>query len=332
MFRLLGAPVPPPATFDACHGCDVCALSCPVWQQTRDMRLTPKGRAKAIQGGAGAEDLVESLSACLMCGSCVPACPERIDLVGMTLTLRADLARAGRSPLAPLTEGLAVPPALSARPAVAGKTVLLAEPRLLADLPALSSAILRLGGPSHVVVPDDTGADIAWSIEAGLTPDPARIAGFLESLSGALRVILCEGFLIGFLRERLPGTPIRGIGEACLAVPAVREALRTSDYYVLDTRAYHADRERLVRVYDTLRRETGCALNLDLQRLAIPTGARAVPSRHGAGPVRVQEQVRWMLEGWHPRRIVVENLEDGEAMRAHTGLPVVHVAGVGTSG
>jgi ferredoxin len=313
-------------TFAACHGCDLCALACPVWQQTRDFRLTPKGRAKALQGGASPDDLVESVSACLMCGSCEPACPERIDLVAMTLDLRARLAASGRSPLAPLVRDLAPPPARAPGTPARLKTVLLPEARLAADVAGLSSAILRLGGPAHVVVADDAGADIAAALEAGLPVPGERAESFLAPLRGALRVVVCEGFLVRFLRDRLPGVAIRGVGEACLADPAVRRAVRPTDFYVVDARTYHAGWTRLVRLYDALRRESGCEMNLDLQRLALPTGARALPSRHGTGPVRVAEQVRWMFEGRHPKRVVVENLEDGEAIRAHRDVPVVHVA------
>ena len=41
----------------SCSGCSLCLLACPVWRQTRDIRLTPHGRAKALQHGAGAAAL-----------------------------------------------------------------------------------------------------------------------------------------------------------------------------------------------------------------------------------------------------------------------------------
>ncbi|MCE9580986.1 MAG: 4Fe-4S dicluster domain-containing protein [Planctomycetes bacterium] len=317
-----------PATFAACSGCDICALACPVWQQTHDVRLTPKGRATALQGGASAEDIVESLGACTLCGSCVPACPERIDLVGMTLGLRADLAAKGRSPLAPLAAGMIEPPREVSKANVRLKTVLLAEERLLADPSLLAAATLRLGGPAHVIVADDTGFDIAAALEAGIPVAPERLEEFLAGLRGALRVVTTEGFLNSFLRKWLPGTPIRSLGESCLALAETRRALRPTDLYLLDARAYHADFERLVPVYDTLRHETGCDLSLDLQHLAITTAANALNSRFGTGPVRVAEQVKWILEGRRPSRVVVENMEDGEAVRRERNMPVVHVAAI----
>ncbi|MEK7467868.1 MAG: 4Fe-4S dicluster domain-containing protein [Planctomycetota bacterium] len=318
--------IPAPATFAACSGCDICALACPVWQQTHDLRLTPKGRATALQGGARAADLVESIAACTMCGSCVPACPERIDLVSLTLSLRAELAAAGTSPLVPLASGFLAPPRPASRPSTHLKTVLLAEERLLADPALLASAILRLGGPSHVVVAADPGRDIATALEAGLSPSPERLEQFLAGLRGAMRVVTTEGFMNAFIKKWLPGTPVRPLGEACIALTEIRRALRPTDLYVLEARAYHADRERLVLVYDALRHETGCEMNLDLQRLAVPTSATALNARFGSGPVRIAEQVKWILEGRHPKRVVVENLEDGEAIRRERDVEVVHVA------
>ncbi|KAF0246428.1 MAG: 4Fe-4S [Planctomycetota bacterium] len=320
--------IPPPATFASCSGCDICALACPVWQQTHDLRLTPKGRATALQGGASAADLVESIAACTMCGSCVPACPEEIDLLAMTLSLRAALAAAGNSPLVSLAARYLVPPRVTSRLPVHLKTVLLAEERLLADPALLSAATLRLGGPAHVVVAADSGRDIATALEAGLSPPPGRLEEFLAGLRGAMRVVTTEGFLNPLLKKWLPGLPVRSLGEACLALAGIRRALRPTDFYVIEARAYHADRERLVLLYDALRHETGCDINLDLQRLAVPTVATSLNARFGSGPVRIAEQVKWILEGRHPKRIVVENLEDGEAIRRENDVEVAHVAAI----
>ena len=61
--------------YRACTGCGICVLPCPVWQETRDLSLTLAGRALALQGGATALDLRESLEACVTCGACEPVCP-----------------------------------------------------------------------------------------------------------------------------------------------------------------------------------------------------------------------------------------------------------------
>jgi len=77
---------------------------------------------------------------------------------------------------------------------------------------------------------------------------------------------------------------------------------------VIESRAYHADYQRLVGHYDRLRMERGCATNLDLQRIAIPAA-----------------EADWILKGRRVDRIVVERLEDALAFETH-GHPVVHVA------
>src|SRR4051794_16601654 len=75
-------------SYAACHGCSLCLLACPVWRQKRDVRLTPHGRAKALQHGATPSDLRASIASCTLCGACEPACPESIPLMDMILDLR----------------------------------------------------------------------------------------------------------------------------------------------------------------------------------------------------------------------------------------------------
>ena len=70
---------------------------------------------------------------------------------------------------------------------------------------------------------------------------------------------------------------------------------------LIEARTYHADHARLVAHYDGLRKETGCAMNLDLQRIAIPACDEA--------------EARWMLKGRRPARIVVENPADRDILR-----------------
>src|SRR5436190_5184409 len=100
-----------------CSGCGLCLLVCPVWRQSRDVRLTPKGRARAIQHGASREDLAASTAGCTLCGACEPACPEELPLVEMVMELR---------------RGDAFPEAAGGRSA-GKKHVLLAGPSLRAD-------------------------------------------------------------------------------------------------------------------------------------------------------------------------------------------------------
>lgn len=200
-------------THTACSGCSLCLLSCPVWRATHDIRLTPHGRAKAMQHGATAADLKESIESCTLCGACEPACPENIPLMGMIDTLRREIG------LAPS----AVPPA-----------------------PTFSLTLSTLS--------------------------------------------------------------------------ALRNKLNADDLYVIETRNFHADHARLIQHYDALRATTGCAMNLDLQRMAIPTTV----GTHHSGRVNAEDQARWILEGRTPKRIVVEDTADIAVFMRVTALPVVH--------
>jgi hypothetical protein len=117
---------------------------------------------------------------------------------------------------------------------------------------------------------------------------------------------------------------------------AVRRSLRAGDLYVIEPRAYHADYQRLVKYYDRLRRDCGCVLNLDLQRIAIPAAARGLQERLGleapAGLAEDGSQARWVLQGRKVARVVVESLDDRAAMMAASGCPVVHLAELADDG
>ena len=118
------------------------------------------------------------------------------------------------------------------------------------------------------------------------------------------------------------------LGEALLRRPAVTRALRPEDLLVIDSRGFHAEHTRLVKFYDRVRAERGCDTNLDLQRVAIPTGAVSLQTRLGIGDHDVAAQVRWIMEGRAARRVVVEAVEDLAAFGEHGGVPVCHLAEV----
>ena len=66
---------------------------------------------------------------------------------------------------------------------------------------------------------------------------------------------------------------------------------------------------RLIGRYDRLRASSGCQMNLDLQRIAMPAAGQA----------------RWILEGRRVERIVVEDLAERAAF-GFAGKPVLHLA------
>ena len=304
--------------FEACTGCSLCLLACPVWRATHDIRLTPHGRAKAMQHGAGAGDLAASIDSCTLCGACEPACPEDIALVDLIVALRAPSQPAGMARQAAMPLG-----------ARQGEAVLLADAALAANAGVLAQTVALLGG---MAVATDKGADIALALESGAAIAPARLEAFLSPLRGAQALVVADGLLLRALRGWLPFSSAssslraQSLGEAASRTVAVRAALGRGDFYVIEPRAYHADRERLVGHYDELRHATGCGINLDMQRLAVPTTANSLPQRAGRNRVDVSAQARWIVEGKAFSRIVVEDLNDVAAFRSITDKPVLHVA------
>ncbi len=283
-----------PRDYSACSGCSLCRLVCPMWRAHRDPRYSPEGLAKARQNGAGSEELALVLDACVLCGACDPVCPENIALTDMIIDLRR--SRSGVPALA----------ATAVEPSPAG-ALLLPGDSLRAD-PALLERVQSLLG---LRLASDDGADIARALENGSAVDSARQRRFLDMLDGRTLVV-GDGLLLRWLRGRLPAARLRGLGEALGNLPALRRRVASADFYVIEARAYHADHARLVTHYDALRQETGCAMNLDLQRIAIPAADEA--------------EARWMLQGRRPARIVVENPAEREILHRVSEVPVLHLA------
>jgi NAD-dependent dihydropyrimidine dehydrogenase PreA subunit len=306
------------ADFSACSGCGLCQLVCPVWRSTRDVRLTPHGRAKARQHGATLADLAPAIEACTLCAACEPVCPENIALVDDVLQLRGAWSekRSGRGGI---VGDSAASPNLPGMPPAAGQNVILLADRTLRQA---KPAFTRAQDALRAVSASDHGDDIAAALEQGLTVSPERRARFLAPLRGASRLVVANGLLLRALRDWLPDMTIVGIGEALGGSLPLRASLGADDLYVIESRAFHIDYEKLVQVYDALRIATGVQMNLDLQRIAVPTTACAPQP----GTVDPAEQARWILEGRVVRRIIVEDAHDLGVFRRVTDTPVLHVA------
>jgi heterodisulfide reductase subunit C len=305
-----------------CNGCGVCMLSCPVWNQHHTKMLTYCGRNRAVIGGAADEDLLASARACLLCGSCEPLCPMGIRTQQATIALRQNLAERGLLPKpgAQLTRQRSETPVTS--------RVLLPGKKLREDAKLASSVLKHLG--QRICLPFDDGYDIALALESGQAISDTRIGEFVLPLTKATEIIVSDGLLFNLLRSLLPSSiTVRPLGPALLANANIRAGLKATDFYMIETRAYNANRKKFVALYEALRQETGCFMNLDLQRVATPSGAARYHHLVGLeNIVSVEAQVRWLLEGRNAQRIVVEHLDDREAFARHTTIPVVHLAEV----
>ena len=305
-----------------CNGCGVCMLSCPVWNQHHTKMLTYCGRNRASMGGATDEDLLASARACLLCGSCEPLCPMGIRTQQATIVLRQNLAARGLLPKHEAQFNKQKTETLIA------SRILLPGKALRADRKLASSVLELLGRP--VGLSFDDGYDIALALESGQPIGDSRVDAFILPLMQATEIIVADGLLFNLLRSLLPSSiTVRPLGQALLANPNVRAGLNAADFYMIETRAYNADRRKFVALYDALRQETGCFMNLDLQRVATPTGAASYHNHAGLeNIVSIETQVRWLLEGRNGRRIVVEHLDDREAFARYATIPVVHLAEV----
>ena len=289
--------------FSSCHGCSLCLLSCPVWRQTRDVRMTPHGRAKALQNGATAADLQASTASCTLCGSCEPACPEEIPLVDMILELRRQQPL---KELVPVHETI-VP---------ISEDLLLAGEALRRD----PERVKRIASLLDIAVAADDGSDISRAIECGTALPSGRVSSFIGSFRNAKRLVVADGLLLRKLREWLPEKQLVSLGEALSALEAVRARLRATDLYVIEPRAFHADHARLVRHYAALIEARNVKTNLDLQRLAVPTCASSAAKR-----VDPLDQARWILDGRAFDRVVVEDAADCAVFAQVTDRQVLHI-------
>jgi ferredoxin len=108
--------------------------------------------------------------------------------------------------------------------------------------------------------------------------------------------------------------------------PALQQNLGPDDLYIIEARSFHAQHAERVSHYDTLRHATGCSMNLDLNRMAIPTGIGSLSD--SLGRFDVKKQIEWLIQGRSFSRIIVENPADQSLLAEITGRPVIHVSDI----
>jgi hypothetical protein len=204
--------------------------------------------------------------------------------------------------------------------------VLMPGPALGGDKALLHRVVEILGKSAAISVSDRDGHELALTLENGKSVESGWVERILAPFLKARELIVVEGILHRFLRRRLPHLKVIGLAEALLRIDPIRQSLRPKDFLVIDARSFHSDYQRTLKLFDRVRRETGCQMNLDLQRLAIPTTADATAGDRAARESTVATAISWMLKGRTIDRIVTESPVDLGAFRAHTDIPVVHLS------
>jgi len=310
MWRFLEKVPEAPRNYTACSGCGLCLLVCPTWRNSHNPRMSPEYIAKAMQCGATATELAEQLQTCCLCGACLPVCPERINLPELILDLRRQSPRPAMDCALDTRLQWCTPATIGHASSAESTAKLLPGKNLRTHGPTLAIVQALLG----IACVNDDGDDILQALESGIEIPQQRLLSFLAPLRDR-PLIVAEGLMLHHLRNWLPKQELASLGEAMSKNKSVRHTLRNSDLYVIEPRAYHSDYERLVKHYDRLQVEIGCALNLDLQRIAIP----------------VAEQSEWILQGRNAARIVCESLADCTAFANTHGIPVVHIVDLVTA-
>ncbi|MFQ5519424.1 MAG: 4Fe-4S dicluster domain-containing protein [Mariprofundus sp.] len=106
--------------------------------------------------------------------------------------------------------------------------------------------------------------------------------------------------------------------------PAVQAQIREDDLYIIDAAPFHAHYADRVGHYDALRKQTGCSMNLDLNRLVIPTGIASLAA--STQQFDVKEQIEWLLQGRSFKRMIIENTADQNALLGVSGKQVIHIS------
>jgi len=168
------------------------------------------------------------------------------------------------------------------------------------------------------------------ALQFGAAVEALAAAAQWCNLCGACAPVCPERIdLVGLmrsLRRQLPPASIDSEPTArqpLITQPAVRQRLGVGDLLVIEARSYHADYQPRVELYDALRRETRCMLNLDLQRIAIPARLPA-PEGHDYACDDLA-QARWIVLGRAIERIVVEDPADCSVFERLGRWPVISV-------
>ena len=273
--------------FGDCIGCGLCILGCPAYEETGFDALTARGRNKALQSGLGAEDMVEAIWACTLCGYCDAICPSDVHNVDIVLHLRRELALSepeGRvEGLGPASEAL-----------VLGCTIRERAPYLIASIREFLSRIGRSSAESSDTccgsLEVEAGRAFRVKVKAGVVADPICIEQYDAEFLGVLAMQHLELF-----------------------------DLETPFYYYAPHRLINRDHARVYPLYDRLRQRYDCDMNFDLNRLARSTSAGSLQGLSGHHTRDIPAAVARLLAHSRAERIVTCSPADYLAFKAYSG-------------
>ncbi len=306
-----------------CHGCSLCLLSCPMWQQQRDVQYSPQGLFKALQHNASHDDIAPALFSCLLCGTCDILCPENIDITETIKTLRKEAFAHGiEAELNKKIVSLLAQPSSELK--IEENTIILPGKALRTKPMRLTKIQSLLSSVADTALSLDDGDDIALALETGIEISEHRLHNFLEPLRAAKRLYVSNGHLLKSLRQWLPASELLALGHSLSLLSELTKELNHNDLYLIEARSFHLDHKQKITHYDQLRHQQGCHMNLDLQRNAIPIAAGGL---NAIKPMLdSKEQARWILSGHNIQRIIVECAEDEVVMSQVSDLPILHIA------
>ena len=277
--------------FGDCIGCGLCILGCPAYEETGLDVLTARGRNRALQAGLNAAEMAEPIWACTLCGYCDAICPSHVKNVDIVLQLRRDLA--GDAPAS----------APQSRALVLGCTIRDRAPHLI---PSIVEFLRRLGRPVGHAGEGVEGCCGSLDVEAGRAM-PARVK------AGVVADPVCvEQYDADFL------------GVLAMQHLDLFE-LKPPFYYFAPHRIVNRERARVYPLYDALRRQYGCDMNLDLNRLARSTSAGSVQGLSGRDARDIAAAVARLLEHSKAERIVTCSPADYLAFKTYSGRETLFI-------
>jgi ferredoxin len=275
--------------FGDCIGCGLCILGCPAYEETGFDALTARGRNKALQAGLGADEMVEPIWACTLCGYCDAICPTHVNNVAIVLHLRRELNTAPLQPDTTDETAGSAPAAL-----VLGCTIRTRAPHLI---PSIVEFLRRVGRPPG---PIDEGCCGSLDVEAGRATPSRSKAGLVAD------PICLEQYDAEFL------------GMLAMSHLDLFD-LKPPFYYFAPHRIVNRDHARAYPLYDALRRRFDCDMNIDLNRLARSTSAGSVQGLSGRDARDIPAAVARLLAGSRAERIITCSPADYLAFTAYSG-------------